>query len=73
MMKLNLGNLDRGLRIALGMFVLSLVFWGPETYWGWLGVVPVVTGLVGHCPIYTILGVSSCSRDQSREGKSGRN
>ncbi|MEY2343246.1 DUF2892 domain-containing protein [Acidithiobacillus sp. IBUN Pt1247-S3] len=56
----NEGGLDRGLRILLGAFVISLVFWGPSSAWGWLGVVPLVTGLVGWCPAYSIFGIRTC-------------
>jgi hypothetical protein len=56
----NEGTIDRVLRVGLGLGVLSLVFVGPETPWGWLGVVPIVTGLLGSCPAYTVLGLSTC-------------
>jgi hypothetical protein len=52
--------LDRGFRILVGVVLLSLVFWGPHTMFGWLGVVPLVTGLVGFCPIYKVFGLSTC-------------
>lgn len=51
---------ERGLRVALGLVLLSLVFVGPETAWGWLGLVPLATGLLGSCPVYTVLGISTC-------------
>ena len=56
----NEGKVDRILRVALGLIVLSLVFVGPQTAWGWIGVVPLVTGLIGNCPVYSILGVNTC-------------
>ena len=59
-MKRNEGTIDRVLRVIIGLAVLSLVFVGPQTAWGWLGLVPLVTGLVGMCPIYSLLGVSTC-------------
>jgi len=59
-MKRNEGTLDRVLRVILGLALLSLVFVGPQTAWGWLGLVPLITGLVGMCPIYSILGLSTC-------------
>lgn len=62
MMKNNLGALDRWLRVVLGAFVFSLGFWGPQTAWSWLGLILVATGLFGHCPIYVMLGLSSCRR-----------
>lgn len=59
-MKRNEGNLDRILRIILGVVLLALVFVGPQTAWGWVGIIPLATGLVGFCPIYRILGLSTC-------------
>lgn len=59
-MKLNEGNLDRTLRIILGIGIISLVFWGPETAWGYLGVIPLITGVVGFCPLYKIVGLNTC-------------
>jgi hypothetical protein len=53
--------IERVLRIALGLFLLSLAFIGPKTPWGFLGVIPILTGLVGSCPLYTILGISTCA------------
>lgn len=57
----NEGNLDRGLRIVAGLVLISLVFIGPQTPWGWVGLVPLVTGLVGNCPVYSVLGWNTCS------------
>ena len=54
------GTVDRILRVAAGLGVLGLVFMGPQTAWGWVGVVPLVTGLIGNCPLYSILGINSC-------------
>ena len=56
----NEGMVDRGLRIVVGLAVLSLAFVGPQTAWGWLGVIPLVTGVVGFCPLYSILGINTC-------------
>jgi hypothetical protein len=47
-------------RIVLGAGLLALVFLGPQTPWGFVGVVPLVTGLVGFCPLYRLLGLSTC-------------
>lgn len=58
----NEGSLDRTLRIVVGLVLLSLVFVGPQTPWGWLGLVPLVTGLVGFCPVYRLLGINTCPR-----------
>lgn len=62
MFKLNLGRLDRLLRLVVGAFILSLAFWGPRTGLAWLGLVPIITALLGHCPAYTALGLSTCPR-----------
>jgi cadmium resistance protein CadD (predicted permease) len=57
----NEGTVDRVIRVALGIGVLSLAFIGPKTMLGYLGIIPLVTGLIGWCPIYTALGFKTCS------------
>lgn len=52
--------LERAVRVVLGLAVLSLVFVGPHTLWGLVGAVPLLTGLLGSCPIYTAFGFSTC-------------
>jgi len=56
-------NADRVVRVALGLGLLSIVFVGPQTYWGLIGVIPLATGLLGTCPLYSVLGLSTCPRD----------
>lgn len=56
--------LERLARVVLGLAVLSLVFVGPRTPWALLGLVPLLTGLLGSCPLYTLLGVSTCRADR---------
>jgi hypothetical protein len=56
----NVGSVDRIARIAAGIGLLSLTVVGPQTPWGYLGVVPLLTGLMGSCPLYSLLGFSSC-------------
>lgn len=56
----NEGTVDRALRVVLGLGLLSLVFVGPHTLWGLVGLVPLLTGAIGSCPIYTALGFSTC-------------
>jgi hypothetical protein len=58
----NVGSADRVFRILLGIALISLVFVGPQTPWGWIGVVPLLTGLFGTCPLYSMLGFSSCPK-----------
>jgi hypothetical protein len=60
MMFKNEGKADRVLRVIVGAAAISLVFVGPQTAWGWIGLVPLVTGLVGNCPLYSILGINTC-------------
>lgn len=60
-MSRNEGNIDRALRIILGLGLLTLVFVGPQTPWGWIGLVPLVTGLVGFCPLYRLIGINTCA------------
>lgn len=56
----NEGTLDRALRIILGLILLSLVFIGPQSPWGLIGLVPLATGLMGYCPLYQMIGLSTC-------------
>jgi membrane-associated protease RseP (regulator of RpoE activity) len=63
-MSANEGGLDRTIRIVVGLAIVSLVFWGPTTPWAWLGLVPLVTGLVGVCPAYALLGIRTCKLKQ---------
>lgn len=62
---INEGTLDRGIRVVLGLAVLSLAFIGPHTPLGYLGAVPLLTGLIGFCPAYRLLGLSTCPMKQS--------
>jgi hypothetical protein len=52
---------DRLIRVVAGIALLSLVWIGPQTAWGWVGLVPLVTGLIGRCPLYRLFGISTCS------------
>jgi len=53
----NIGRADRVSRIALGLAMIPLVFVGPETPWAWFGLIPLATGLMKFCPVYTMLGI----------------
>lgn len=59
-MTVNEGTLDRAIRVVLGIVLVSLVFVGPQTLWGLVGLVPLATGLAGYCPLYRLVGVSTC-------------
>jgi Protein of unknown function (DUF2892) len=58
----NEGPLDRFLRVALGLALLSLTVTGPQTMWGLVGLVPLLTGLAGRCPVYALFGINTCPR-----------
>ena len=52
--------IERGVRVVLGLGLIALAFVGPQTPWGFLGVIPPLTGLAGSCPLYTLFGMSTC-------------
>ena len=60
-MNRNEGTLDRTIRVVLGIGLLALVFVGPHSWLGLVGVVPLLTGLVGFCPLYRLIGVRTCA------------
>jgi len=62
-MKTNIGKTDRILRAILGIGLISLAFVGPQTPWGWIGLVPLVTALLGWCPAYLPFGISTCPKE----------
>lgn len=59
-MKNNVGGIDRILRITVGTVLVLLAALGQIGVWGWIGVIPLATGVMGWCPAYTLLGFSSC-------------
>jgi hypothetical protein len=59
-MKQNVHNIERIVRIIVGLGLISLVFAGPQTVWGWIGVIPLATGIIGWCPPYALLGINTC-------------
>jgi hypothetical protein len=59
-MKVNEGTIDRVLRVIAGLVLIGLAARGTVGVWGWIGVVPLLTGLVGICPAYAIFGISTC-------------
>lgn len=58
-MKQNVHNLERIVRVVIGVVLLSLVFVGPKTWWGLVGILPILTGFMGWCPPYQLLGIST--------------
>jgi hypothetical protein len=63
-MKVNVGGADRILRIVVGLALILLVLSGQIGAWGWIGVVPLATGLFRMCPLYTVLGMNTCPMSQ---------
>ncbi|MDT3678622.1 MAG: DUF2892 domain-containing protein [Burkholderiaceae bacterium] len=59
-MNRNVGSWDRVLRIVAGLVLIVLTLMGTIGVWGWIGLVPLATGLIGHCPMYKMLGLSTC-------------
>lgn len=59
-MKTNVGGIDRILRISAGLVLIGLAVAGIGTPWTWIGVLPLVTGIVGFCPAYSLIGLSTC-------------
>lgn len=62
-MRKNVHKIERVVRIVVGLAILSLVFVGPKTAWGWLGLVPLATGIFGWCPPYALLGINTCGKN----------
>ena len=67
-MKRNETGVDRIVRVILGVVLLALVFVGPKTPWGWLGLVPLVTGVAGFCPLYLLIGNKTCCSGPDHRG-----
>lgn len=59
-MTANVGTLDRVLRVVVGLALISLVFVGPQTLWGLVGLVPLATAAIRFCPLYRMLGIRTC-------------
>lgn len=61
----NEGSIDRGLRIAAGLALIALAATGTVGAWGYVGLVPLATGLIGWCPAYTLLGINTCPANKA--------
>ena len=59
-MKKNIHPIERGMRVLAGLVLISMVFVGPKNLWFLLGIVPLLTGIIGWCPPYAMLGISTC-------------
>lgn len=58
----NIGNMERVIRAVVGLALIAIVFVGPQTAWGWLGIIPLATAVLGWCPPYAMLGISTCKK-----------
>ncbi|NNM88903.1 MAG: DUF2892 domain-containing protein [Phycisphaerae bacterium] len=65
--KTNEGTVDRVVRVIVGLAILSLIFVGPKSLWGLLGLIPLLTGILGTCPAYSLLGMSACGRCATKQ------
>jgi hypothetical protein len=65
LMKSNVGGIDRILRVVLGLVLIGLTLSGAIGVWGWIGIVPLATAAMGFCPLYTVLGFSTCPMKKS--------
>ena len=59
-MKSNVGGVDRILRIVVGLALIAWVLFANGPVWGWIGLLPLATGLFNFCPAYTLLGINTC-------------
>ena len=66
MFKTNVGGIDRVLRIVGGLILIVLTLMGTIGPWGWIGVVPLATGLTSACPLYSLLGINTCPMKSSK-------
>ncbi|HQY27470.1 MAG TPA: DUF2892 domain-containing protein [Burkholderiaceae bacterium] len=64
-MKVNVGGLDRAIRVVVGIALIALALTGTIGAWGWIGVVPLATGLLKTCPLYSIFGFNTCPMTKS--------
>lgn len=63
-MKMNVGNIDRILRIVAGLALIALAATNTVGVWGYIGIVPLLTGIFKFCPAYSLLGVNTCPMDK---------
>ena len=61
----NVGSTDKIVRIAVGASLILLALFGTIGWWGWIGVVPIATALMGWCPAYTLFGIKTCPISKS--------
>jgi hypothetical protein len=65
-MKKNAGNVDRALRVVIGLALIGLTVTGTIGVWGWIGIVPIATAAMGFCPLYSLLGMNTCPMEAKK-------
>ena len=65
-MKKNAGSIDRVVRVIVGLALIAMTLTGTIGVWGWIGIVPIATAAMGFCPLYTLLGISTCPVDAKK-------
>ncbi len=68
MVSINIHPIERVVRGIVGLFLISLIFWGPKSLWGLIGLIPLLTALVGWCPPYSLLGINTCNLGKRKAG-----
>ncbi|MCL4845091.1 MAG: DUF2892 domain-containing protein [Acidobacteria bacterium] len=61
--------IERAVRVVVGLGLLAITQIGPQTAWGYLGVVPLLTGAIGNCPVYSLFGISTCPTRRSSSAR----
>jgi hypothetical protein len=61
----NVGSIDRVLRVVVGVVLIGLTLMGTIGAWGWIGLMPIATAALGLCPLYSVLGFSTCPLKKS--------
>ena len=68
MVNVNIHPVERVVRGIVGLFLISLIFWGPKSLWGLIGLIPLLTALLGWCPPYSLLGINTCNFGKRKAG-----
>ena len=63
----NVGTIDKAARTIVGLGLIAIVFVGPQTPWGWIGIIPLATVALNWCPLYTLLGISTKTADKEEQ------
>jgi hypothetical protein len=70
-MQRNVGNIDKLLRVIAGIVLIAMVFVGPQTPWGWIGLIPLATAAMSWCPLYNLVGITTCPLEATKGKRAG--